>query len=154
MPEPSGRDERQAVSDAIDEVNRAESRLDRRQATDAAPTAVERAAVRYVFERATAASPVTQQELAEHLGIAASSVTSLVKRLRDAELIESVPHPTDGRKKLLLPADGADGDDPLPARIRELVRLRSSADARTINRFLEDLRDEIDRASPPTNQTR
>ena len=146
-------DERQAVSDAIDELNHAERRLEQRQLPTSLPTAIERSAVRFVFERAVAQA-VTPSELAAHLGISRSSVTKLVGRLRRAGLVTQRPHPSDRRSKLVLPADGADGEDPLPESIRRLVGARDGGDARIISGFLEELRDVIDREDPRPRRAR
>lgn len=146
MTDPSSSEEREAVRDSLDELRHAENRLERRRHLGARPTELDRLALRYVFDRAAARQAVTPGELARHLGVSKPNVTGLLTRLEAAGVVRRAPHPDDGRSKVMVPTGDADGGEPMPAAVRELIGRRSAAEARAISEFLEDLRDLVDRS--------
>lgn len=148
MSEQSSADEQAAVRDSLDELRHAESRLERRRLLGERPTELDRLALRYVFDRAVAKQAVTPGELAEHLGVSRPGVTVLLDRLVAAGVVRTLPHPTDRRRKVVVPTGDADGGEAMPAGVRELIGRRTAAEARAISEFLEDLRELVDRSEP------
>ena len=138
------------VAWALEELRLAEARLDRRR-QGRAPSSRERAATRYVFERDDAGDPVTPRELADHLGISASTASELIGRLVDDGILATRQHPHDGRSKVLSPMnrnDHIEGDDALTDEIRVAVAHLSDEQAQGVRDFLEHLRELVDRAEP------
>ncbi len=148
MADPSSTDEQDAVLDSLDELRHAENRLERRRFLGERPTELDRLALRYVFDRAAAKEAVSPGELAAHLGVSNPNVTELLKRLVASGVVETAPHPTDGRRKVILPTGDADGGESLPAEMRALIGRRSASEARAISEFLEDMRELVDRSDP------
>jgi DNA-binding MarR family transcriptional regulator len=54
-----------------------------------------------LFLLAHSRAPVSPGRLADLLGITAGGVTQIVDHLREHGLVEQVPHPTDGRTRIL-----------------------------------------------------
>lgn len=54
-----------------------------------------------LFLLAHSRAPITPGQLADRLGITAGAVTQIVDHLREHGLVEQVPHPTDGRTRIL-----------------------------------------------------
>jgi DNA-binding MarR family transcriptional regulator len=89
----------QAVRDLVDadrDMRRATSRRMGLGETDIR-------AVRFVMAAFGEGSGVSPHELASHLGISTAATTVLLDRLVSAGHVERVPHPTDGRGKLVVP---------------------------------------------------
>lgn len=145
MTDPSSTDEQDAVRESLDELRHAESRLERRRQLAEQPTEIERLALRYVVDRAALQQAATPGELAQHLGVPNPKVTRLLQRLEASGVVETLPHPTDRRSKVVVPIAGVGDGESMPAAVRELIGRRSTNDARAISDFLEDLRDLVDR---------
>lgn len=94
------------------------------------------AALRLVVDRVDD-DPVTPTDIATHLGLTTSAVTSLVDRLGKAGLIETMPHPTDRRRKIIVPTEGALAVDPLEAHIQDLVEELSTRSRLLVVGFLD-----------------
>ncbi|MFC7431939.1 MULTISPECIES: MarR family winged helix-turn-helix transcriptional regulator [unclassified Agrococcus] len=148
MVDSSSAEEQEAVLESLDELRHAENRLERRRLLGARPSELDRLALRYVWERAAAKDAVSPSELAAHLGVSNPNVTELLKRLTAAGVVQTAAHPTDRRRKVILPTGDADGGELLPVEMRELIGRRSASEARTITEFLEEMRDLVDRAEP------
>lgn len=58
-------------------------------------------AIRFVMASTRADRLTTPHELAEHLGITTAATTTMLDRLTAAGHVERVPHPTDGRSKMV-----------------------------------------------------
>jgi DNA-binding MarR family transcriptional regulator len=101
-----GEDERallQAVRDLVQadrEMRRATSRRMGLGETDMR-------AIRFVMAAVGRGQGATPHELARHLGISTAATTVLLDRLVTAGHVERVPHPTDGRGKLVVPTPRA-----------------------------------------------
>lgn len=135
----SAADRRDDAAWAIEELRRAESHLARRRQTRCGPGDTERAALRYVLEAADADRELTPSELARLLHIETSSTTAILRRLEDGGAIVLRPHPTDRRRKVVLPVnrnDDPEAVDPLTRRIRELAADLSEQEAELVVGFL------------------
>lgn len=64
-------------------------------------------AVRFVMAAARTGRSVTPHELAEHLEISTASTTAVLDRVCAAGHLERVPHPSDGRSKVLVATEHA-----------------------------------------------
>jgi DNA-binding MarR family transcriptional regulator len=64
-------------------------------------------ALRFVMAAAQRGAGATPHELADHLGISTAATTVLLDRLVRAGHVERVPHPSDGRAKLVVPTPHA-----------------------------------------------
>jgi len=60
-----------------------------------------------VMAAARAGTSTTPHEVAEHLGISTAATTVLLDRLMTAGHVERRPHPTDGRRKIVVPTPRA-----------------------------------------------
>lgn len=132
---------------AVERLRLAEAQLGRRRQAACGPGDSDRAAMRFLLEEADMGRLVTPGDLVEHLGIVSSSVTGLLDRLRDGGLIETRPHPSDRRRKIVLPVDRNDDPssiDPLSGVIRSLAEELSDEEAAGIARFLDRVAAAVD----------
>ncbi|MGP5290828.1 MarR family winged helix-turn-helix transcriptional regulator [Brachybacterium tyrofermentans] len=65
------------------------------------------AALRYVIAHEVGDDPATPQALARHLGISGASTSKLLDRLTVSGHLERVPHPRDGRSRIVVATDHA-----------------------------------------------
>jgi len=130
------------VADALERLRLAEAKLARRRQAVSGLTDTDRTAMRYILEAADAGREVTPSRLATRMHMSPASATVLVDRLVEAGLVQVSPHPTDRRKKLVVPADrdlDPDHIDPLTRRIRTLAATLPAAEAAIIAAFLEEV---------------
>lgn len=130
-----GRPETDVVQ-ALMRLRTAESHMMRRRRAAQGLGESDGAALRLAVER-LADDPVTPTEIAAHLGLTTSAVTSLVDRLERSGLIETRPHPTDRRRKSIVPTDAALAVDPLDAHVHDLVDELSTRSRLLIVGFLD-----------------
>lgn len=143
----SEQDAATAAARAVERLRLAEARLARRRQAQCGPSETARAATRYILEKSDAGEHVTPTQIADHLGISAASVTSILDRLHSGGLISFQRNPDDGRSKRVVPVDrSADLEDidPLAARIRDLASRLGAQEAEHLARFLEEIADEVD----------
>lgn len=136
-----------AAARAVERLRLAEARLARRRQAQCGPSETARAATRYILERSDEGEHVTPTQIADHLGISAASVTSILERLHRGGLIAFQRNPDDGRSKRVVPVDRStdlEDIDPLGARIRELASRLSASEAEHLARFLDEIADEVD----------
>ena len=93
-------------------------------------------ALRLVVDRVDD-GPVTPTEIATHLGLTTSAVTSLIDRLVKAGLVETRPHESDRRRKVVVPSDDAVAIDPYEQQVLELVEQLSTRSQLLIVGFLD-----------------
>ena len=103
-------------------------------------------ALRLIVERSEV-DPVTPTEIAAHLELTTSAVTSLVDRLVKAGLIETRPHATDRRRKIVVPTEAALEADALEDRVQEIVDELSVRSRILIVGFLDRVADAMERES-------
>ena len=108
------------VVQALARLRAAESQMVRRRQAQQGLGESDGAALRLVVERA-GVDPATIPEIAAHLGLTTSAVTSLIDRLARAGLVDTRPHPTDRRRKMVVPTAAALARDPLDDRVHEIV---------------------------------
>lgn len=124
------------VVQALARLRTAESHMMRRRRAMQGLGESDGAALRLVVERVGVA-PVTPTEIATHLGLTTSAVTSLVDRLDRSGLVATQPHPTDRRRKIIVPTDEALAVDPLDAHVHDLVDELSARSRLLIVGFLD-----------------
>lgn len=130
------------VANALERLRLAEAKLARRRQAVSGLTDTDRTAMRYILEAVDAGREVTPSRLAKRMHMSPASATALVDRLTGAGLVLVTPHPTDRRKKLVVPADRSldpDHIDPLTRRIRLLAATLPAAEAAIIAAFLEQV---------------
>lgn len=130
-----GRPETDVVQ-ALARLRNAESHMMRRRQAMQGLGESDGAALRLVVERHEQ-DPVTPTDIATRLGLTTSAVTSLVDRLGRAGLIETLPHPTDRRRKVIMPTDAALAVDPLEAHVQDLVEELSTRSRLLVVGFLD-----------------
>jgi DNA-binding MarR family transcriptional regulator len=94
------------------------------------------------LEHLAGAGPLTAGDLGGRLGLTSGGTTALLERLARDGLVERMPHPSDGRKRTLVPtADGLararEYQRPLRVRVEQAVGWLSPAEREVIGRFLE-----------------
>jgi DNA-binding MarR family transcriptional regulator len=110
------------LASSLERLRQADAQLARRRQAGSGLGETDLAALRLVLERRDAGEIVTPTDLAEHLQLTSSAVTTVVDRLVAADLVSTQPHPSDRRRKVIAPVDGADeGVDRLDERIRDLA---------------------------------
>jgi len=124
------------VVQALARLRTAESHMMRRRQARQGLGESDGAALRLVVERHDE-DPVTPTEIAGHLGLTTSAVTSLLDRLASAGLIQTQPHATDRRRKVVMPTDDALGEDPLEEHVQDLVDELSSRSRLILVGFLD-----------------
>ncbi|MFC7431971.1 MULTISPECIES: MarR family winged helix-turn-helix transcriptional regulator [unclassified Agrococcus] len=139
------------VAEALEELRLAEARLERRREALSEPGDIERSVLRHVFACADRDDPATPSELAVHVGLSRPAISTMLRRLEHEGLVALRPHPGDGRSKIVLPVsrnDHLDGDDALTDGIRAVAARLSHDEAQTVARFLDELREVVDRSTP------
>lgn len=133
---------------AVEELRLAEAHLARRRQTACGPSDTDRMAMRFILESADEGREVTPSLIAQHLGLKSASVTALLDRLGRGEMVDVRPHPTDKRKRLVVPVDRSDDPDvidPLTATIRNLSADLSDQEAELISGYLRKITDAVKR---------
>lgn len=97
--------------------------------------------VRALYLLAHAREPVTPARLAEALGVTAGAVTQLVDGLRGEGLVETAPHPSDGRSRVLAltPDAAAEVDTFEAAVVRRMAPLFEVLDDDALTHVAEGL---------------
>ena len=124
------------VARALVRLRTAESQMLRRRSASRGLGESDAAALRLVVDRAEQ-DPVTPTEIAAHLGLTTSAVTSLVDRLVRDGHVETRPHPSDRRRKVVVPTASAAATDPLERHVDELVAQLSTRSRQVIADFLD-----------------
>jgi DNA-binding MarR family transcriptional regulator len=135
------------VAAAIEGLRLAEAQLARRRQTTCGPSETDRRAARLVYERADAGAPVSPNDVAAFMGLSSAATTQLLDRLERGHVIDRMPHPTDRRRKLLVPTERRDAraqPDPLTEKIRELAGDLPVSQARAFSELLRAVTDDID----------
>lgn len=132
------------VVQALARLRTAESHMMRRRQAMQGLGESDGAALRLVVDRYED-EPVTPTDIATHLGLTTSAVTSLVDRLGKAGLIETLPHPTDRRRKVVMPTEAALAVDPLDAHVLDLVDELSTRSRLLIVGFLDRVAAAVER---------
>lgn len=138
-----GRPETDVVQ-ALARLRTSESHMMRRRQAMQGLGESDGAALRLIVDRHDE-EPVTPTDIATHLGLTTSAVTSLVDRLGRAGLIETTPHPTDRRRKVIAPTAGALAADALETNVQELVEQLSTRSRLLIVGFLDRVAAAVER---------
>jgi DNA-binding MarR family transcriptional regulator len=96
------------------------------------------------LEHLVALGGLTPGELGHRLGLTSGGVTALAGRLRDAGLVQSDPHPSDRRMRVLTATNEAERMvaeliAPMQAPVHRAVSWLSDGDAQTVERLLDAL---------------
>lgn len=96
--------------------------------------------MRFVLERTADGEAVMPTTLATYLGITSASISILLERLVRDGMVEIHRHPTDRRRRLVVPVDITDDPDvvdPITATMRELDADLTSYEAALISNYLD-----------------
>lgn len=85
----------------------ADHELRRRMSAGMEMNTTDLAALRYVIAHEAADDPATPLALARHLGISGASTSKLLDRLTGSGHLDRVPHPRDGRSRVVVATDHA-----------------------------------------------
>lgn len=132
------------VLQALSRLRSAESHMLRRRQAAQGLGESDAAGLRLVVERFED-DPVTPTEIAAGLGLTTSAVTSLVDRLAKAGLVDTRTHPTDRRRKVIVPTEDALALDPIERDVHDLVEELSSRSRLLIVGFLDRVAAAMDR---------
>ncbi|QCR18113.1 MarR family winged helix-turn-helix transcriptional regulator [Agrococcus sp. SGAir0287] len=132
------------VVQALARLRAVESQMMRRRQAHQGLGESDGVALRLIVERADE-DPVTPTEIAAHLELTTSAVTSLVDRLVKAGLIETRPHATDRRRKIVVPTEAALAGDALEDRVQEIVDELSVRSRILIVGFLDRIAEAMER---------
>lgn len=137
------------VSWALREVNRLAGPVDRAVARLMGLSSTETQALDLLMESPAGLGPV---ELGNALGIRSASATALVDRLEAAGHVRRHPHPTDRRRQVVVPTDGARRSAvgvlaPLLADLDALAAELSPDEAAAVERYLRGVADAMRRFS-------
>ncbi len=125
---------------AFERLHFAEAHLARRRQSNDHPGETQRLAMRFVLERTADGEAVMPATLGAFLGITSASVSILLDRLIRDGMVTVRPHPTDRRRRLVLPVDATDDPDvvdPITAAMRELDADLTSNEAALISSYLD-----------------
>ncbi|SLN05326.1 transcriptional regulator, MarR family [Corynebacterium xerosis] len=85
----------------------ADHELRRRMSVGMEMNTTDLSALRYVIAHELGEDPATPQALARNLGISGASTSKLLDRLTESGHLERVPHPRDGRSRIVVATDHA-----------------------------------------------
>ncbi|GAA1312526.1 MarR family winged helix-turn-helix transcriptional regulator [Brachybacterium tyrofermentans] len=92
---------------ALREFRTADHDMRRRMSADMEMNTTDLSALRYVIAHEVGEDPATPQALARNLGISGASTSKLLDRLTGSGHLERVPHPRDGRSRVVVATDHA-----------------------------------------------
>lgn len=92
---------------ALRRFRTADGEMRRRMSADMDMNTTDLAALRSVIAHEATAEPVTPLQLARELGISGASTSKLLDRLAASGHLERVPHPRDGRSRIVVATDHA-----------------------------------------------
>ncbi|MFC7431656.1 MULTISPECIES: MarR family winged helix-turn-helix transcriptional regulator [unclassified Agrococcus] len=131
------------VMQALVRLRTAESHMVRRRQAAQGLGESDAAALRLVIDRADD-EPVTPTEIAASLGLTTSAVTSLLDRLMRVHLVETRPHHSDRRRKIVVPTRDAVAHDPVEQQVQEIVEQLSTRSRLLIADFLDRVADVVE----------
>jgi len=143
-----------AVLEAIRDYGEAETALQRRSEHAMRLSENDISALRYLLRANERGVSVGPRELGEYLGVQSSSITVLLDRLEKAGHVRRIPSPFDRRALIIVPTlPTDDAQKAILGDVREeLVAVAaglSEDEARTVVRFIERLREAVDRIDNP-----
>ena len=116
------------------------------------------AALSFVISHAVGEHAATPQALARHLSISAASTSKLLDRLTGSGHLERVPHPRDGRSRIVVATDHAHAQvrerlGGMHERMLEIAQQVPSAARPAVIDFLRAMARSLDAEAPPEGFT-
>lgn len=141
------------VLNSLRKYRAAESAMRRRTRDSMGMGETDLLAVRFLLQAQRAGRSVSPKDLAAYLGISSASTTILVDRLVRSNHVRREPHPTDRRALIVVPTTETDEEvratlGVMHRRMMEIAESLTPAEAGTITRFLDGVRDAVDRIDP------
>jgi DNA-binding MarR family transcriptional regulator len=143
---------------AVRSFRRADQDLRRRMSAGMDMNTTDLAALRHVIAHELADDPVTPLALAHHLGISGASTSKLLDRLTASGHLDRVPHPRDGRSRIVVATDHAheqvrDRLSRMHQRMLEIAQDVPPSSRRDAVEFLHALAEQLDSESSPEELT-
>jgi DNA-binding MarR family transcriptional regulator len=139
------------VARLLEQLRLAEAKLSRQRQAESSLNDTDRAAMRYILENDVTEVDVTPGTIATQLHLTAPAATAVVDRLVAGGLVTVTPHPSDRRKKLVVPFDrniDPDHIDPLTTRLRAVAEELPADEATIVARFLQSVLDIVHDPGP------
>ncbi|WP_114854306.1 MarR family winged helix-turn-helix transcriptional regulator [Brachybacterium sp. YJGR34] len=136
----------------------ADTDLRRRMSAGMDMNVTDLAALRFVIAHEVAEEPVTPLGLAQHLRISGASTTKLLDRLTASGHLARVPHPRDGRSRIIVATDHAHAQvrerlTRMHERMLEIARSVPEASRQDAVDFLRAMAEHLDTESVPEQLT-
>lgn len=136
----------------------ADQELRRRMSAGMEMNTTDLAALRFVIAHELADDPVTPLRLAKHLHVSGASTSKLLDRLSASGHLERVPHPHDGRSRIVVATDHAHSQvrerlSRMHERMLEIAREVPGAERESAIRFLRSMAQQLDAEAVPERLT-
>lgn len=153
-----GEDSAVDLLSALSGFRAADHELRRRLSAGMEMNSTDLSALRYVIAHEVGEDPATPQALARHLGISGASTSKLLDRLTASGHLERVPHPRDGRSRIVVATDHAHAQvreqlGGMHERMLAVAREVPPADRPAIIEFLRAMAAHLDIEAPPEELT-
>ncbi|MGP5079000.1 MULTISPECIES: MarR family winged helix-turn-helix transcriptional regulator [Brachybacterium] len=153
-----GEDSAVDLLSALSGFRAADHELRRRLSAGMEMNSTDLSALRYVIAHEVGEDPATPQALARHLGISGASTSKLLDRLTASGHLERVPHPRDGRSRIVVATDHAHAQvrerlGGMHERMLAIAREVPPADRPAIIEFLRAMATHLDTEAPPEELT-
>ncbi|MFZ7086491.1 MarR family winged helix-turn-helix transcriptional regulator [Curtobacterium sp. RRHDQ10] len=141
------------VLNALRRYRAAETAMRRRTRDSMGMGETDLLAVRFLLQAQKADRSVSPKDLAAHLRISSASTTILIDRLVKSGHVRRDPHPTDRRALVITPTSDTDAEvratlGRMHSRMMEIAESLSPAEAATVTRFLDGVREAVDAIDP------
>lgn len=153
-----GEDSAVDLLSALSGFRAADHELRRRLSAGMEMNSTDLSALRYVIAHEVGEDPATPQALARHLGISGASTSKLLDRLTASGHLERVPHPRDGRSRIVVATDHAHAQvrerlGGMHERMLAIAREVPPAARPAIIEFLRAMATHLDTEAPPEELT-
>jgi len=143
---------------ALRRFRRADHEMRRRMSAGMDMNTTDLAALRFVIAHELADDPVTPLRLAKHLEISGASTSKLLDRLAASGHLERVPHPRDGRSRIVVATDHAHAQvrerlSGMHTRMLETARTVPAPARRAATAFLLAMADQLETEAAPEELT-
>lgn len=146
------------VLDALRRFRTASHEMRRRMSSGMGMNTTDMAALRFVIAQERSEDPATPQGLAQHLGISGASVSKLLDRLTASGHLQRVPHPHDGRSRIIVATDHAHTQvqerlSDMHERMLEIAQDVPPQSRQAVENFLLAMAQQLESEAPPEELT-
>lgn len=143
-----------ALLGALRTFRMAEENLRRRMSEGMDMNTTDLSALRFIISRENCDDPVTPLRLAEHLHISGPSTSKLLDRLTASGHLRRLPHPTDGRSRIVVATEHAHDQvrerlGHMHQRMREIAAQVPAPAREATSQFLLAMAEQLDSEAPP-----